>query len=180
MFSWLKNSLLRSSQKKALEEIRSTNLHLKWGSDEENSAPLVATALAVEHLQVTNMTDLTFPEDALNGKVDFLDGGTVAYLSRYNLFLHQVRKQAAESPRPMAQFIASGHLVLINSIRGLIYPPPMLAEAREMWAHLCRGLPYYVQTYRELIKEAEYSEAIWSMLFLPTFLVPESVLEGCR
>jgi len=178
LFSWIKRAFLNHGKQQALTEIRYSKLHLKSGDEEERSVILVSTALAVQHLRTTKFSGMPFPEDALNGDVDLSNHYAVAYLSQYNLFLQEAQEKMANSDRPMAHLVAPGYLILINSIRGLLYPPPMLAEAREMWSELCRGMPFYIETYRQFVNQNEDESVIWGKLFLPAFFVPKKFLEA--
>jgi len=176
LLSWLKSLLLRRNQRKALEQIRAINAHVRSGSDDENSMFLLSASLAAKHLQKIEHGEFKFPSSELHGHADLRDPKTVMYLTAYNVALREHHTRLTQSDKPMARLIAPGYLIFIHSIRGLLYPPPMLAEARELWTHICRGLPYFPQTYREFVNSEETETVIWDTIFLPAFLFPDSVV----
>lgn len=132
---------------------------IRHASHDECAQALVATTIAAQWLQVTNMTKRRFPEMYLSGERQVRLDEDRELLSDYIEELGELRKTIKGEHAAKALLGSAGLVVLAHSIRCARDHEELLEAGRDLWHELLKGQGI----------AAEMTDA----LFVPRLLAPD-------
>jgi len=159
MVSLVRRALYGWAVGRPARDLDSFHRRIRQASHDECAQALVATTVAAQWLQVTNMTKLRFPEIYLSGERLVRYEEDRQLLTDYIEELGELRKAIKGEQAAKALLGSAGLVVLSHSIRCVRDRDDMLEIGRDIWQELLRGQAI----------AAEMTDA----LFVPRLLAPD-------